>query len=345
MPKPRVTTRSGSEPSNSPRRIGFVGFDGVSAFDLTGPLEAFSSSINMGAGSNDGASYELIVIGLKQKRFVSDGGVTLRGQATLPHVNHLDTIIVPGGAGLKQPGTLIELSRWLGERAVRTRRIAGICGGIYPLAHSGVLDGRRVTTHWRFAQDVATRFPTLKVKSNASFLKDGPFYTCGSGTAGIEMALSLIREDHGSEFALGLARELVVRLRRPGEGQAQVDLLSYKPDTSDKLAELPAWIVAHLDDDLSVKALAERAGLCPRHFRRLFKSAFNRNPSDYVEQLRLQEASRRLHGSRSPIDSIAASVGYTSPDVFRRAFERWLGVSPRAYRKAFSSQPPISTHR
>ena len=294
------------------------------------------------AAPNGDPGYELMVIGMKQKSFVSDGGVTFRAQATLAAVHDLDTIIIPGGAGLKKSDTLLRLSRWLRERAVRARRIAGICGGIYPLAHSGVLDGRRVTTHWRFAQDVARRFPTLTVKTSASFLRDGPFYTCGSGTAGIEMALSLIREDHGCEFALGLARELVVRLRRPGEGELQVDLSSYKPETSDKLAELPAWIVGHLDDDLSVKALAERTGLCPRHFRRLFKSAFNRNPSDYVEQLRLQEASRRLHGSRSPIDSIALSVGYASADVFRRAFERWLGVSPRDYRKAFGSRAAVS---
>ncbi|HJT80582.1 MAG TPA: helix-turn-helix domain-containing protein [Chthoniobacterales bacterium] len=319
------------------RRIGFIGFDGVCALDLTGPLEAFSSSANRGAVSNGAPNYELVVIGVRQRSFVSDGGVSFRAQVTLAGANDLDTIIVPGGAGLKQARTLFELSRWLATRAAKTRRIGGICGGIYPLAHSGVLDGRRVTTHWRFAPDVARRFPTLKVKSNASFLKDGPFYTCGSGTAGIEMALSLIREDHGSEFALALARELVVRLRRPGEGESPIDLEAGKLHTSEKLAELPAWIVAHLDDDLSVKALAERAGLCPRHFRRLFKTAFNRNPSDYVEQLRLQEASRRLHASRAPIDSIAASVGYASPDVFRRAFERWLGVSPRAYRKAFGS--------
>jgi transcriptional regulator GlxA family with amidase domain len=175
------------------------------------------------------------------------------------------------------------------------------------------------------------------VKSNASFLKDGPFYTCGSATAGIEMALSLVREDQGSEFALALARQLVVRLRCPGDEQAQVDVPAYDSNGSEKIAELPAWIVGHLDDDLSVKALADRTGLCPRHFRRLFKSAFNRNPSDYVEQLRLQEASRRLHTSRASVHSIASSVGYASPEVFRRAFERWLGMSPRAYRRAFSS--------
>jgi len=320
------------------RRIGFVGFDGVCVLDLTGALEAFTTSLSLSRSFEDHQSYELVVIGVNQKSFTSEGGVIFRAQATLKTVSALDTVIILGGAGLRNAKALLELSAWLVKGGCDARRIAGICGGIYPLAHSGLLDGRTVTTHWRYAQDVAKRFPTLKVKCNASFLKDGPFYTCGSATAGIELALSMIRDDQGSEIALALARELAVRLRRPGESETQIDVSADEDNTSERIAELPGWIIAHLDHDLSVKALAERAGLCPRHFRRLFKSAFNRNPSDYVEQLRLKEASRRLHTSRASIDTIASSVGYASPDVFRRAFERWLGVSPRAYRRAFSSR-------
>ena len=319
------------------RRIGFVGFNGVCGLDLTGPLEAFATAAALNRAVNDSDAYELIVIGLRQRSFATEAGVVFRGETTVDSVPSLDTIIISGGRDITRTCILRRLSSWLSQRARVTRRIATICGGIYPLAHSGLLDGRTVTTHWRFAQDVAKRFPTVRVKSNASFLKDGPFYTCGSATAGIEMALSLVREDLGSEFALALARELVVRLRRPGDEEAQVDVPGYDSNAPDRIAELPAWIVGHLDDDLTVKTLADRAGLCPRHFRRLFKSAFKRNPSDYVEQLRLQEASRRLHTSRASVYAIAKSVGYASPEVFRRAFERWLGVSPRKYRRAFSS--------
>jgi transcriptional regulator GlxA family with amidase domain len=317
-------------------RIGFIGFDGVSGLDLTGPLEAFTTSLNLGRINQQNDGYELVIIGLRQKTFTSEGGVTFRGDTTTSGITGLDTIIVPGGRGITRSRTLGGLTEWLTGQAGGARRVAAICGGIYPLAHSGLVNGRTVTTHWRFAQDIARRFPAVRVKSNASFLKDGPFYTCGSGTAGIEMALSLVREDHGSEFALALARELVVRLRAPGDEQAQVGVPAYDSNGSEKIAELPAWIVGHLEDDLSVKALADRAGLCPRHFRRLFKSAFNRNPSDYVEQLRLQEASCRLHTSRASIHAIATSVGYASPEVFRRAFERWLGISPRQYRRAIA---------
>jgi transcriptional regulator GlxA family with amidase domain len=317
------------------RRVGFLGFDGVRAADITGPLEVFTTSrnINRPAGSRD--RYEVIIIGLSQKGFVSESGITFRASETIQTVGRLDTVIVPGGDGLRN--AMMPLAAWLGRRASQMRRIAAICDGAYPLAQSGLLDGRTVTTHWRVAQDLARRFPALKVKSNASFLKDGPFYTCGSGTGAIELAISLIREDYGSEFALALAREMVVRLRRPGESEAQFDVANGRPATGERVADLPGWIAGHLESDLSERVLAERAGVSPRHLRRLFKAAYNKSPAELVEQLRLREAGRRLHNSHHNIAGIASAVGYASPDVFRRAFHRWTGVSPRQYRAAFGS--------
>src|SRR5262249_30235359 len=145
--------------------------------------EAFTTSLNLSRPLEDHQSYELLVIGVNQKSFTSEGGVIFRAQETLRTVSTLDTVIVPGGAGLRNSKTLLDLSAWLAKGGCDAGRIAGICGGIYPLAPSGLWDGRTVTTHWLYAQDVAKRSPTLKVKCNASFLKDGPFYTCGSATA------------------------------------------------------------------------------------------------------------------------------------------------------------------
>jgi transcriptional regulator GlxA family with amidase domain len=158
------------------------------------------------------------------------------------------------------------------------------------------------------------------------------------------MALSLIQEDQGPEVALALAREMVVRLRPPGENETQPDLSVYQSSPSEKIAELPAWIVAHLDHDLSVQALAQRACVCPRHLRRLFRMAFKKSPAEFVEQLRLREAGVRLQTSRHSIDSIASAVGYASADVFRRAFERRLGLTPREYRRRASSVVPVVAH-
>jgi transcriptional regulator GlxA family with amidase domain len=323
------------------RRIGFLGFDGVRTLDLAGPLDAFTASRSLGANTTiHSAPYQLVVIGLKQRSFVSESGIAFRAQETTDSATSLDTIIIPGGSGLQRHEILVELANWLAANAHRARRVAAVCGGIYPLAQSGLLNGKTATTHWRFINDVARRFPTVQVKSHSTFVKDGPFYTCGGGAAAIEMALSLIQEDQGPDVALALAREMVVRLRPPGENESQPDLSVYQSNPSDKIAELPGWIVAHLDHDLSVQALAQRACVCPRHLRRLFRLAFKKSPAEFVEQLRLREAGRRLQTSRHSIDSIASAVGYASADVFRRAFERRLGLTPREYRRrAFSAGP------
>jgi transcriptional regulator GlxA family with amidase domain len=328
--------------NNCRRRIGFVGFDGVRTLDLAGPLDAFTASRGLPTGSRESAPYQLLVIGLKSRTFVSESGVTFRAQETTETVTHLDTIIVPGGSGLQKGETLTELANWLAARAPSARRVAAVCGGIYPLAQSGLLNGRSITTHWRLVHDVAKRFPAVQVKTQSCFVKDGAFYTCGGGAAGIEMALSLIQEDHGPDLALALAREMVVRLRPPGESDAQPDLTIYQSSPADRIAELPSWIVAHLDHDLSVPALAQRACVCPRHLRRLFRSAFKKSPAEFVEQLRLREAGRRLQTSRHSIDSIASAVGYASADVFRRAFERRLGITPREYRRRALVSPPAA---
>src|SRR5205823_3832693 len=155
--------------------------------------------------------------------FVSESGITFRAQETTDTAADLDTIIIPGGTGLQNGETLREFAAWLAAHAGRARRVAAVSGGIYPLAQSGLLDGRTATTHWRFVHDVAKRFPAVQVKNHSSFIKDGPFYTCGGGAAPIEMALSLIQEDQGPEVALSLAREMVVRLRPPGENEPQPD--------------------------------------------------------------------------------------------------------------------------
>ncbi len=326
----------GPEPGSNGnrRRIGFLGFDGVRTLDLTGPLEAFAACRALSAANNrKETDYQIVLIGLTQKCFVSESGIAFKAQETTQTVSQLDTIVVPGGSGLQNPEILREASAWLSAQAPRTRRVAAVCGGIYPLAQSGLLDGRMVTTHWRLAHDVAKKFPAVQVKLNTAFLKDGAFYTCGGGSAGIEMTLSLINEDQGAEVALALARELVVRLRPPGEDEDQLDLSTYQSGPEEKIAELPAWILAHIDHDLSVQVLARRACVCPRHLRRLFKSVFKKTPAEFVEQLRLREAGRRLETSRNSVESIASSVGYASADAFRRAFERRLGVTPTRYRR------------
>jgi transcriptional regulator GlxA family with amidase domain len=174
----------------------------------------------------------------------------------------------------------------------------------------------------------------VNVDPAASFIKDGKFYSCGGGTAAIEMSLALIQEDYGARGALSVARELVMRLRPPGDRENAVEPLQFECGPMDRFADLPAWIASHLSDNLSVETLAARVCVCPRHFSRLFKRFFHASPAVFVEQLRLDEARRRLRVPRNSIEDVARDVGYQSADSFRRAFERRYGVSPLGYKRS-----------
>ena len=317
------------------KMVGVLGFDGVKALDLAGPVEAFATARRKADRNGGSPPCDLVVIGLTNKTFVSESGVVLEAQKTVRAAPALDTIIIPGGIGLRNATIMTRASDWIAARGESTRRIASVSGGIYPLAMTGLLDNRCVTTHWQIVQDVAQRFPKLHVNYTASFLKDGNFYTCGGGSAGIEMTLALIEEDYGTQLALSVARELGMNLRPPGDEETLANPSDYQSGPMERLAELPPWIAGHLREKLSVSALAERTGLCERHLARLFKSVFHRTPADFVEHVRLSEARRQLLLPRNTIESVATSVGFASAFSFRRAFERHFGLSPRGFRRRF----------
>ncbi len=311
------------------KRIGFLGFDGVATLDLLAPLEAFARARIAGSGP----CYEIVLLGLTNKRFVSASGVVLKAQTTIAAASDLDTLLIPGGRGLREAALGRVLSAWLAAQEKPPRRFAAVATGIYALAQAGLLDERQVATHWRVRRDLAQSFPSLRVHSTSSFVKDGSFYTCGGGAAGVEMAMFLIQEDFGAAVALAVARELEIHLRPPGDDEPGFEPATCRPGPADRLADLPSFIATHLREALSVEALAGRAGLSRRHFDRLFRSLFHTSPAEFVEQMRLGEARRRLFLPHYSVASVAGSVGYKDPDVFRRAFARRFGATPRAFRK------------
>jgi transcriptional regulator GlxA family with amidase domain len=252
-----------------PRRIGFVCFDGVNALDLTGPAEVFGTANAYFAGA-----YDILFVGVGLKPVTAEVGLRLAPDVTLDNAPPLDTIVIPGGAGLRNPRIAAPIIRWLRERR-RTRRIASVCTGIYALGASGLLNGRVATTHWRFATDVGRRFPAISLEPDAIYMQDGSLFTSAGVTAGIDLALSFDDSDLGGRIALRIARELVVYLKRPG-GQMQFsEPLRFQTRAADRFAVLAAFIVTNLDGDLSVEALAGRAGLSERQFRRRFIAVFN----------------------------------------------------------------------
>jgi transcriptional regulator GlxA family with amidase domain len=330
--------------------IGMLGFDEANALDVTGPLEAFSTASDLahevGAPA---APYQIVLIGARRAPFRTESGLLMRPHATFRDAPPLDTLIVPGGRGLREPATNAKVAAWVVRHAGHIRRIATVCTGIYGLAPTGLLDGRKVATHWRYADALAARFPALRVDGNALFVKDGRFYTSGGITAGIDLALALIEEDHGPQLALAVARELVVYLKRSGGQEQYSEPLRFQVRSADRFAALVAWIDAHPERDLSVETLAARAYLSTRQFRRRFAAAFGCTPAAYVENVRMAEARRRLALRAGTVETIATSVGFASADAFRRAFERRFGVPPREYRARFAPRgaqvsPPKEHH-
>lgn len=321
------------------KRIGFLVFDGITALDLVGPAEAFAVATvpTTAAGAASQPAYEVLTLGLSRRACVSESGVTFVPSCAMEDAPALDTLIIPGGSGLRRPRANRKVTRWLEQRASRIRRVASVCTGIYGLAPSGLLDGMRVTTHWRFAADVAARFPRLEVVPDALFIKSGRFYSAAGITAGIDLALALIEEDLGASAALAAARELVVYLKRGG-GQAQFsEPLQFQSLARDRLGDLVAHVATNLQQDLRVEALARKVALSARQVSRRCRENFGCSPAALVRRLRLDEARRRLHSPRSNVGIVAASTGFNSADAFRRAFEQQFGVNPSTYRSRFLS--------
>jgi transcriptional regulator GlxA family with amidase domain len=321
------------------KHIGLLGFDGVAALDLTGVLEAFYIA---GGGNWRKAStlYATHVIGVTAKPFTAESGLRIMPDVALGDAPELDTLVVPGGPGLREDKTNAIVADWLRDHGTRARRVVSVCTGLYGLAASGLIDGRRATTHWHHAADAARRFPKVRIEPDAIYIRDGKFYSSAGMTAGIDLALALIEEDHGAALAMSAARQMVVYMKRSG-GQLQYsEPLRFQTRAGDRFSALVAHIVSDLSADWSVDAMAARTGLSGRQFARRFKSAFHASPAVYVERLRLDEARLRLASGRDKLAGIAHAVGFSSDDAFRRAFERRFGVTPGAYRSRFAAPFP-----
>ncbi len=319
----------------TPKHVAIVGYQDMMALDLAGPLEAFGSARIENAKGTYEPCYKVTIAALGAKSFSSESGLRMTAACSLSSLRGVDTLIIPGGRAMREPATSAKLAEWIGHSVRDTRRIATVCTGIYGLAATGLLNGRRVTTHWMFCRDLAERYPKIKVDANALYIRQGKFYTSAGVTAGIDLSLALIEEDFGPQVALAVARELVVYVKRPGGQEQYSEPLKFQAEASGRFADLAPWMVAHLERDLSVERLAEQVCLCPRQFSRRFKDEFKSSPAAFVQRLRLDEARKRLSTAESSVESVARSVGFQDPDSFRRAFVRRFGVAPSTFRGRF----------
>jgi transcriptional regulator GlxA family with amidase domain len=318
-----------------PKTVGLIVAEEITAADLMGPAEVFSRATIRKSDQpvpRESRCYRVMTIGVNAGPCVTECGIVIRPHVHLEEAPPLDTMFVCSGSGGNGEKLNRKLVKWLKQRAPNTRRIAALGKGIYALAATGLLDGRQAVIHWRFAKDVASRFPELCVNPNNLFVKDGPFYTSAGSASAVDFALALVEEDYGRHVALALARDLVVHIKRSGEHEQYSEALKFQIQSSDRFADLPAWILSHLSDDLSIDVLAQRAAMSRRNFTRLFHEAFGKTPAQFVAEARIAEAQQRLLVPRNSIESIASSLGFRSADVFSVAFERFTGVRPRIYR-------------
>lgn len=322
------------------RRVVLVAFDRVQGLDLVGPLEVFDAAgrvVSRDRWGNDAYALEVVATA---PRLRTSSGLQLVADALLSDVDGpIDTLVVPGGDGTREAFFDTAFVASLGRLAKRSRRVTSVCTGAFLLAQAGLLDGRRVTTHWQWCDLLAEAHPTLDVQPDAIFVRDGRFWTSAGVTAGMDLALALVEEDHGRDAALAVARQLVLFVQRPG-GQSQFSAqLSAQRAERDQLRDLQAWIHEHVADDLRVEPLARRVAMSPRHFARVFRQEVGVPPATYVERARVEVARRMLEQTGLDLRSVAEASGLRTTQTLRRAFHRTLGVGPRAYRERFRGAP------
>jgi len=335
----------GIESRLAARRIVFLTVPPVQLLDLAGPYEIFDRTGRALPGREPAAygAYRVEVVSAGRAPLVLSSCAL--GVASQGYYGDLrgpvDTLLVVGGEGVE--GDLGALDpavlAWLREWAPRVRRLGAVCTGAFALAAAGLLDGRRATTHWQWCDRLARDYPRVRVDAEPIYIRDGDVYTSAGVTAGMDLALALVEEDHGTDVALRIARELMLFLRRPG-GQSQFSPALARQGTERRpLRDLHAWILTNLDKRLDVETLARQAAMSPRHFARIFAHEFGVTPARYVERVRVETARRQLEGAALGVAAISAACGFGSADVMRRSFLRLLHVTPQEYRERFHGRP------
>jgi transcriptional regulator GlxA family with amidase domain len=316
------------------RRVVIVAFPRVQTLDVHGPAEVFTTASQL--TDRDGYTVEVVAA---RAGPLPTSSVALYPDRTIDRCRGpIDTLVIAGGRGVHDAGRDERLVEWVKSAAKRSRRVGSVCTGAFLLAEAGLLDGRRVTTHWASCGELARRHPELDVESDPIFVRDGNIVTSAGVTSGMDLALALVEEDLGREVALETARWLVLFLKRPG-GQAQFSAqLAAQMADREPLRELQEWLPDNLDDDLSVPALARRAHMSERNFARAFREETGMTPAAYVEVARVESARIALETGDLPVETIARQAGFGTVETMRRAFRRRVGVSPNSYRGRFRSE-------
>jgi transcriptional regulator GlxA family with amidase domain len=311
--------------SATARHVSFFIYPYFNLIDLSGPLDAFAVAASMAP-----ESYRFTIMSLKGGEIQSWAGAKVMSEVAVPE--GIDTLFIVGDAGMAEREVSPETIYFIRAAAERSRRTASVCMGAFLLAASGLLDGRRATTHWRFAARLQAMYPAVQVEGDRIFLNERSVWTSAGMTAGIDMTLALIEEDLGRALSRAVARMLVVYYQRPG-GQLQYSSLLDLDPGSDRIRAALVFAREHLSEPLSVEQLAEAAHLSVRQFSRAFVAGTGMTPAKAIERLRVEAARPRVEDGRETLDAIAQAVGFGDAERMRQSFIRILGQPPRALRR------------
>jgi transcriptional regulator GlxA family with amidase domain len=315
--------------------IAILIFPGVQALDVSGPMDVFAEANSFLPAEQQ---YAIEVLGTQEGLLRCSNGLSLAAHRHYAQANDAyDLLLVAGGPGLPAQPYDAALSAWLARAAGKAGRHGSICNGAFLLGHAGLLDGKKVATHWNDAAALAARFPLAQVDADSIYVHDGKLVSSAGVTAGIDLALSLLADDGGAPLALQVARRLVVYTQRQG-GQSQFSPhLTPVVDAASPVAQAQQYVLAHLGEALDVDTLAQLVAMSPRNFARIFVRELGVTPARFIESARLDSARVLLAASDAPLKTIAWRCGFGTADQLRAVFLRRLGVSARQYRQHFSS--------
>jgi transcriptional regulator GlxA family with amidase domain len=311
-------------------------FPGVQALDVAGPVDVFAEANRFIAR---GHQYDVKLVAAQAEPLRASNGMTLVADATFEQAREpFDLALVAGGPALADHEVPdARLLEWLANVATRCRRYGSICTGAFALGHAGLLDARNVTTHWQHAAQLAAQFPRAQVDFDRIYLRDGPLVTSAGVTAGIDLSLALVAEDHGPHTALAVAKRLVVFAQRQG-GQSQFSpYLTAPADDTSPAAKVQAHVLACIRESFTVTQLADVAGMSARNFARVFVQETGVTPHEFVERARVDAARKLLESSGAALKAIAYDCGFGTADRMRIVFAKRLGVTPMQYRERFRS--------
>ncbi|GAA2144700.1 GlxA family transcriptional regulator [Glycomyces algeriensis] len=324
--------------SPAKRLVVVVLFDRIDLLDVTGPPEVFAL-LHRELGADSG--YEVVLAAATMEPVTTSAGVRVLPDATFDEVarRSIDTLIVPGSVETDDAQRVRAIAdpvavEWVRRLAGRTRRLASVCVGAHILAAAGLLEGRRATTHWSTAAQLAAEHPEIEVDADPIFIRDGDVWTGAGITACLDLSLALVADDFGEALALKVARQLVMFLKRPS-GQSQFSVALAPVSTTRRVDVLRHFITLHLAEPLTVAGLAAEAHVSERQLTRIFKSELGMTPRAYLESARVEAARNRLETSDDTLERVATACGFGTTDTLVRAFRRILDTTPTAYRDRF----------